>query len=105
MAERITIGKNGAKKVGMEITTEMITQKTKKIPNYKCPEPDGAEGYWLKNLLVLNKRIEAQMDDIINNKTDISKWIRTRNMIIISGQLLVNFISFFLVEINDCNNI
>lgn len=59
----------------------------------------------IKNLLVLNKRIETQMDDIINNRTDISKWIRARNMIIISGQLLVNFISFFLVEINDCNNI
>lgn len=86
MAERITIGKNETKQVGMEITTEMVTQQTKKISNYF-------------------QRIEAQMDDIINNRTDISKWIRARNMIIISGQLLVNFIPFFLVEINDCNNI
>lgn len=45
MAERIAIGKNGTKQVGMEITTEMVTQQTKKISNYKCPEPDGAEGY------------------------------------------------------------
>ena len=86
MAERIAIGKNGTKQVGMEITTEMVTQQTKKISNYF-------------------QRIEAQMDDIINNRTDISKWIRARNMIIISGQLLVNFIPFFLMEINDCNNI
>ena len=45
MAERIAIGKNGTKQVGMEITTEMVTQQTKKISNYKWPEPDGAEGY------------------------------------------------------------
>ena len=51
----------------------MITQKTRKIPNWKCPGQDGVQGYWLKNLSALHERIATQMDDRINNGMDIPK--------------------------------
>ena len=31
----------------------MVTQKTKRVPNWKCPGPDGVQDYWLKNFLSL----------------------------------------------------
>ena len=39
----------------------MITQQTRKIPNWKCPGLDGVQGYWLKNLPVLHERIATQI--------------------------------------------
>ena len=32
------------------ITVEMVLKQTKKIPNWKCPGPDGVQGYLLKHL-------------------------------------------------------
>ena len=32
----------------INITTEMIKEKVKKIPNWKSPGPDGVQGYWFK---------------------------------------------------------
>ena len=60
----------------------MITQQTRKIPNWKCPGLDGVQGYWLKNLPVLRERIATQMDDMINNGVDIPKWMTTGKKIL-----------------------
>ena len=32
---------NGIKQGNIQIITEMVTQQTRKVPNWKCPEPDG----------------------------------------------------------------
>ena len=60
---------------GINITTEMIKEQVKKMPNWKSPGPDGVQGYWLKKLTTLNERIVKQMDNIISNKEDIPKWM------------------------------
>ena len=44
MVKRIQSRKNN----DINITTEMIKEKVKKIPNWKSPGPDGVQGYWFK---------------------------------------------------------
>ena len=73
---------NKLKQCNIQVTTEIITQKTRKIPNLKCPGPDGVQGYWWKNLPALHERIATQMDDMINNRMDIPKWMTTGKMIL-----------------------
>ena len=59
------------------ITTEMVTQQTRKGPNWKCPVPDGARVYCLKNFAALHERMVTQIDDMINNGMNIPKWMAT----------------------------
>ena len=54
----------------MQITTEIVTQQTGKVPNWKCPGPDGVQVCWLKNFPALHERIATQMDDMINNRME-----------------------------------
>ena len=51
----------------------MVTQQTRKVPNWKCSPPDRAHGYWLKNLSAIHERMTIEMDGIINNRMDIPK--------------------------------
>ena len=60
----------------------MVTQQTTKVPDWKCPEPDGVQGYWLKNFLALHERIERQMNDMIKSRMDIPKWMVTGKTIL-----------------------
>ena len=53
----------------------MVTQQTTKVPDWKCPGPDGVQGYWLKTFLALHERIETQMNDMINSRMDITEWM------------------------------
>ena len=57
------------------ITTEMIKEQVKKILNWKSPGPVVVQGYWLKKLTLLHKRIAKQMDNIICNREDIPEWM------------------------------
>ena len=40
----------------IDITTKMIKEQVKKIPNWKSPGTDGVQGYWLKKLTALHER-------------------------------------------------
>ena len=82
MAKRIKIRKKQNKQRSTQITTEMVTQQTRKVPDWKCPQPDGVQGYWLKNFLALHERIKTQMDDMINSRMDIPKWMTTGKTIL-----------------------
>ena len=73
---------NEIRQGNIQTTAEMITQQTSKIPSWKCPGLDGVQAYWLKNLPALHERIATQMDDMINNGTDIPKWMTTRKTIL-----------------------
>ena len=64
-------GKDDRKQEDIAITVEMVTQQTRKIPNWECPGPDGAQGYWLKNLTKLYKRIADQLNELLNGKNEI----------------------------------
>ena len=57
----------------------MVSKQTKKIPNWKCPGPDGVQGYLLKHLTTLHSRIANQMNDIIINEYEIPKWMTAGN--------------------------
>ena len=41
--------RNEIKQGKIQITTEMVSQQTRKVLNWKCPGLDGVQGYWLKN--------------------------------------------------------
>ena len=74
--------RNEIKQGNIQITTEMVTQQKRKVTNWKCPGPDGVQGYWLKNYAALHERIATQMDDMINNGMDIQKWMTTGKTIL-----------------------
>ena len=55
--------KDDRKQRNIAIAEEMVTQHTTQIPNWKCLGPDGVQGYWLKNLTQMHKRISAQLNE------------------------------------------
>ena len=55
----------------IEITAGIVTTRSKKIPNWKAPGPDGVQGYWIKKLTALHKRMADHMNDLINNRVTI----------------------------------
>ena len=63
------------KQNGIHIIIEMIKVQVNKIRNRKSPGSDGVQGYWLKKLTTLYERIAKQIDNIINNRVDIPKWM------------------------------
>ena len=82
MAKRIKIRKKQNKTEQHTIIIEMVTQQTRKFPNWEYPGPDGFQSYWVKNFPALHKRIATQMDDMINNMMDIPKWMTTGKTIL-----------------------
>ena len=55
----------------------MVTQQTRTFLNWKCPGPDGVQGYWLKYVPALHERNATQMGDMNNSGMDIPKWMTT----------------------------
>ena len=45
------------------ITAEMVTARSKKIPNWKAPGPDAVQDYWIKNLTALHERMADHMNE------------------------------------------
>ena len=76
-----------AKQEDIEITAEMVTARSKKIPNWKASGPDGIQGYWIKNLTALHERMADPMNDLINNMVTIPVWLTTgRTVLCQKGQ-------------------
>ena len=46
----------------IDITKDKMTRVTRKMPNWKAPGPDNAQGYWLKNLTPLHERLLVAPD-------------------------------------------
>ena len=61
-----------ARQEDIVITAEMVTARSKKIPNWKAPGPDG-----VKKLTALHKRMAGHMNDLINNRVTIPVWMTT----------------------------
>ena len=66
-----------ARQEDIVITTEMVTARSKKIPNWKAPGPDGVQGYWIKKLTALHEQKADHMNDLINNRVIILVWMTT----------------------------
>ena len=69
----------------INITTEMIKEQVKKIPNWKRPGPDGVQGYWVKKLTALHEHIVKQIDNIIGSREDIPKWMTLGKTVLCQG--------------------
>ena len=54
------------------ITVEMVKIKSRRIPNWKAPERDGAWGCWIKQFSSLRERPAIQLNEIISdaNRSD-----------------------------------
>ena len=67
--------KDNMKRNDINITTGMIKEQVKKIPNWKSPGANGVQGYWLNKSTALREPMAKQMDNIISNRDDIPKWM------------------------------
>ena len=61
-----------ARQEDIVITAKMVTARSKKIPDWKTPGPDGVQGYWIKNLTALHERMADHRNDLI-----IPVWMTT----------------------------
>ena len=59
----------------VEITTEMVKNQCRKIPNWKTPGRDGIQGYWIKNLTSVHERIAAQLNEIACGVSRLPEWM------------------------------
>ena len=66
-----------ARQEDIVITAEMVTARSKKIPNWKAPGPDG-----VKKLTALHERMVRHMNDLINNRVTIPVWMTTGRIVL-----------------------
>ena len=71
MLKELKQGTVETRKKGIALKAEMVTARSKRIPNWKATGPDGVEGYWIKNITALHVRIADQVDYLINNRVTI----------------------------------
>ena len=45
------------------------------MPNWKAPELDGVQGYWIKNLTNLHQRIAGPMNSILMGEESLPEWM------------------------------
>ena len=45
------------------------------MPNWKAPERDGVQGYWIKSLSSLHERVSSQMNRMLMGEDDLSEWM------------------------------
>ena len=58
----------------VSISVEKIREQRRKIPNWKAPGRGGVQGYWIKNLSSLHKRVSSQMNRILMGEDDLPEW-------------------------------
>ena len=71
----LRLEKDNMKQNDINITPQMIKQQVKKISNWKSRGPDRVQGYWLRKLTTLHESTARQMDNTINNREGIPKWM------------------------------
>ena len=52
------------------------------MPNWKSPEPDGVQEYWIKNLINLHTRIALQLDRCLHENNSPNGWLLERLCIV-----------------------
>ena len=56
----------------VEISQEMVKIQGRKMLNWKAPGKDGVQGYWLKNLTLLQRRIAVQLYQILDGERPLT---------------------------------
>ena len=59
----------------VNITEEVVRAKVKKMSNWKSPGPDQVQGFWLKKMTGLHERMATQLQQIIDDPTNLPKWL------------------------------
>ena len=68
------------------ITPAKMTKHLRKIANWKAPEPDGLQGFWLKGFTSCTERIALQLQDCLTTN-QIPEWLtRGRTTLIIKDK-------------------
>ena len=53
----------------------MVSKQSRKIPNWKAPERDGVQGFWIKKLTNLHERTAFQLNKILNGNQQLPDWL------------------------------
>ena len=59
----------------LSVSVEKIRKQCRKIANWKVPERDGVQWYWIKNLSSLHGPFSSQMNRILMGEDDLPKWM------------------------------
>ena len=54
----------------------------KDTPNWKAPWRDGVQGYWIKNLRCLHKRVSSQMNRTLMGEDDLPEWMTNGRIVL-----------------------
>ena len=78
------------------INFAMVAAQAKKVLNWKAPGLDGVQGYWIKMLTSLHRRIAKQMNEMINSRVPIPVWMTTGRTVLCQkdpqkGNIVDNF--------------
>ena len=57
------------------ISEANVRQKCKRMPNWKTPGFDGAQGFWLKRMTSCHQRIATQLNEMLNGEKDLPEWL------------------------------
>ena len=57
------------------ISVEMVRKQCRKIPNWRAPGKDGAQGYWIKNLSNFHVQVAIQMNKILMGEDSLPSWM------------------------------
>ena len=72
----------GKKQDNMTISEEKIKAALRKIPNWKAPGPDGVQGFWLKNLSALHRKLAIYLDECLE-KGETPSWMTSGRTVLI----------------------
>ena len=59
----------------VEISQEMVKMQCRKMPNWKAPEKDGVQRYWLKKLISFHPSIAVKLNRILDGERPLPDWI------------------------------
>ena len=59
----------------MVITKDMVSEQSRKIPNWKTAGRDGVQGFWIKKLSNSHEQTAFQMNKILNESEQLADWL------------------------------
>ena len=79
----------------IQINLIELKKQITRIPNWKCPGPDGVQGYWIKNLSAMHDRISNQLNECLQEES-VPIWMVTGKTLLCvkeieKGNIMSNF--------------
>ena len=73
--KKLKVENNYERQEYLVITKGMVSKQSRKIPNWKAPERDGVQGFWIKKLTNLHERTAFQLNKILNGNQKLHDWL------------------------------